>query len=658
MARSTGKKSTLESLPQEPDKDQSLLDECQQHEADSFKWLQPMRDTWDEKESMLLVKLEDSISKTKKSKVYDPVLSTAVIERGARVMSQPASGKAFAVSKNDVGKNMLMNLLLDHYGKNANEEYSFLLKQRFLDIYSNVYGSFFGLVPWRVNLLNGYVGPELLPINMRDVRPQPYKRSPDKSDWFGVRSMTSIEWLKSQDPGVWMNVDNLAAELKATKSSGDTTANQDVNKTSYTERERYPNYVGGDTAFPQVEMFTEYRSGVWITWTPRQIDNDKSRPWILRKVVNPYPYGMLPIVVKHGFPLLDSMIGLGEFERGKTLQFAINSLINLYLDGVKYSIFPPLHINLNEVVPSSIKWESGGKMYMNHPNQDVQVMNMRSGEWLNTFQSTYGFLISAIQNLSGSSQVAQMSGASELAQGKTPEAIKSLGFKESARDEWDRFMMEETIQQIYDRWVPLLTHNLDVPQTVRVFGPEIADIQTMYPKENILEVFQSKSRGNVKVSKKQLNDGKEPTRYDFEIVTGSTMKSTNMDEGAAASDIIRDIVAAPILLEKIRSEGKDIVVSELYKRKMIGGGLKDWDKILVDLTPAGTGAAGTPAGAGAVPNGAAPQPGQEMAGQPAQPAAPVAPAGGAPQFKDQEIQQAAMQIMGGVSGIPQGGAPA
>ena len=40
------------------------------------------------------------------------------------------------------------------------------------------------------------------------------------------------------------------------------------------------------------------------------------------------------------------------FERGKSLQFALNSLWNLYLDGVKMSIFPPIQMVADDVVPS------------------------------------------------------------------------------------------------------------------------------------------------------------------------------------------------------------------------------------------------------------------------------------------------------------------
>lgn len=579
----TNKDDKPEKLPVNEKDQESLLQDCQEAEESSYRWLSTMRGTWDDKESMLLgTKPEDKLSKKTNAKVFVPALSTMIIERSSRVMAQPPVGRAFAVSKDDVGKNLLMNLLLNYFPNHATEEGSFVLKLRQLNVYSHVFGSFFGLVPWRVNKLKGYIGPEFLPIGMRDVRPQPGRRTVDKMDRFGVRSVVSLNWLKNQDKTVWMNIDKIETEMKAAKDGGESARSNDKDTKSYVERERFPSPVG-DGGFPDIEIFTDYQYDKWVTWAPRFKDIDSSHPHILRVVKNPYPKGYLPIVAKHAFPLIDSPIGLGDFERGKTLQFATNSLVNLYLDGVKYAIFPPLHINLDEVDPSSILWGAGNKWYMQKPNQSVQPMNMNSTQWLSTFQETYGFLSSAIQNLSGSTNVAQTQGV-EPGLGRTPEAVKQYGLSQSARDEWDRFMMEDTIQQIYNRWIALITTKLDVPMTMRIFGSEVKDLQKTYPEEDILEMFESGTRGNVKIDKNLLNDEAdgEPTQYDFELESGSTVAKNNMDEGEAASQVIKDFIDAPELLKYIQQRGKDIDFAELYKRRLIGSSVKDWDKILID----------------------------------------------------------------------------
>ena len=635
MAKKTTKPRTLQMGAKE---EGALLEECQKHERDSYNWLATKRDTWDDKESMLICKLGDQLSGTAKSQVFDPILSTLCMDRAARVMARPPTGKAYAVSKNDLGKNMLMNLLLKYFRENAEEQYSHLLKLRLLDFNSAVYGSAFGIVPWRVNKDTGYIGPELLLLPMRSVRPQPGKKSIDESEWFGVKTSASLTWLLKEQkdhPGIWKNVEKLAAEIKEKKAGGDKPEER-----SYIEEEWYPSLIG-DAVFPAVDIVTEYRRDRWITWTPRQIDNKKSRPWVLRIVENPYPEKKLPIVVKHAFPLLDSLIGLGEFERGQTLQFAVNSLINLYLDGVKYSIFPPLHVDPASVIMSSLKWGAGEMWFMNNPNRDVQPMSL-SPQGLQTFQSTYSFMMTAIHNLMGSTQVTKMEGT-EPSIGKTPEAIKYMTYRESARDDWDRFMMEDTVDQIYTRWITLITHNLKADQTIRIYGPEIEEIQKLYPDEDIMEVFESGKRANLRINKEFFTERGEPVKFDYELIPRSSMRASTEDEAEFLSQILMVFLKAPRLIEEVRARGKDIDFAELVKRLLIASPVKDWEKIIVEpeqqfgaggmvTTPTVT----TPTG------GASPVTGG------ASPGVPTA----ASQFQDQEIAAVAQQIFGGIGGIP------
>lgn len=666
---------------------EGLVDDCIQHQKDSETWLATVRDTWDDKESMLIGIVEDGLSKKSKNKVFDGRLSTIVFERAARVMAQNPKGKAYAVDKDDVGKNMIMNLLLEHSRKNANEQYSHLIKLRLLDLYSLVYGTMFALVPWRVNLKNGYIGPELLLLPIRDCFPQPGQHNLEQADWFTVRTVSSADWLKQQDPKTW-NMDNinaLCAELKEAKDNGDDRGSpQDQNKTSYVERTYFPS-TPKDVVFPRVELFTEYRSDMWITWAANKTNKETSKAYILRVVKNPYPEKMLPIVAKHAFPLIDSPIGLGEFERGKSLQFALNSLINLYLDGVKYSIFPPLAINADNVVPSSIKWGAGERWFMNQPNVDVQPVNL-SPKGMDTFNSTYGFMLSALYNQSGTSEVSQSENV-DSSLGKTPQALRLQAGRESARDEWDRFMMEETIKEIYRRWIALYANNLEAPVALRLFKEQIGEIKKLYPDE--FEEFNSGERGQIKATKKMLGNGS--VSFDYDLESGSTMKPNLEGDQNNLTTILKAVVENPSIVQALAQRGKTVDIGELFKRWIVAGGTKDWEKVIIDI-PKEQLAGVTPntipgqpevtpeeAAAGAAPNqlppevqqmlaeasaaGGAPAPGQAPMPEaappmpmqddvvPVQQAAPMpqAPAGN---LKDPEIAALAAQLLGGTAGIP------
>ena len=554
-------------------KDQeTLLEEVQAHLEDSNGYLETRREDFDTFEAMLIVQLTDSLSSQTSNKIFDPRLSTIVYERASRVMAQNPKGKAYANSKDDLGKNVLMNLLLKYFYKNANEQDSMLVKLRLLDVYSLVYGTMFGLVPWRVNQ-GGYIGPELNVLPIRDCFPQPSKRNVSDMDWFTVRNVVSIDWLKKQSKDVWLNIDVLEKDLKARKDEGDGKGQDNDGTKSFVEKHFYPSTYG-DLAFPQVEIYTEYRKDKWITWTPQRVNAKTSKPYILRMTEDPYVNDMLPIVAKHAFPLIDSPIGLGEFARGASLQMGINSLWNLYMEGVKYSIFPPLHINPDNVVPTSIKWNQGEFWFMNNPNQDVQPMNMNP-QGINTFQSTFGTLVAALETQAGTTSIRE-SAKSSSSLGKTPEAIRFISDKESARDEWDRVMMEQTIDQIYSRWVPLTVKKLEKKVKMRLFKEEVEDIQKTYP--DVLELYESKTRGEVGVSKSDIND-----TYDFVLEVGSTTKVDIEEEQNNLTVILKAVLENPSIIEALRSKGQDIDLAELFKEWLVAGKNKNWDKIIIPL---------------------------------------------------------------------------
>jgi len=126
----------------------------------SYDYLSTKRAQWDTWEQLFHGELRSAITNKTKSQVFDPKLATLLIERSYRVMAQLHTGKVKAISKNDPGASALMNLTLDKYIiPNANSQFDFLTKLRMVDLYSNIYGKFYGMVDWTVNGKNGYIGP-------------------------------------------------------------------------------------------------------------------------------------------------------------------------------------------------------------------------------------------------------------------------------------------------------------------------------------------------------------------------------------------------------------------------------------------------------------------------------------------------------------------
>ncbi len=602
--------------------------------------VEPQLEGWDEKESMLLGKNEDAVSSTTKSQVYDPRLSTIVFERCARVMAQNPSGKATAMSKDDKGKNLFMNLILDKWIlPNANSQYDSLIKNRLWDMYSNVYGVFFKLID-RVNTEN-YQGPDSYLLPIRSVRPQPNRFSLGDSDWIGVETFVTREWLKDRDKDTWKNIDTVLRFMKEGKVTD--RGVKDAQERSYIEQERQPN-VRNDPNSGKVRLYTEYRRDRWVTIFP-----DFDERLIGRDIENPHGDEKLPVVAKYSFPLIDSIYGLGEFERGKSLQFAINSLINLYLDGVAMSIFPPLIINPDSVVPSTIIDEPAARWLLSKSDPNAISQPPRNPGGIQTFQSTYNFMTAALMNLAGTTDTSTSS-STDPTQGKTPQALKMIASRENSRDAWDRFMMEKALEEEMTKYVNLTANGTDKPIELTLFKAELDEIQKSYP--DVVEMYSSGERGNVTIDPKEFQN----VKYNYTITSGSTYKADQDKELQNIQELLNfTLQNYQVLQPAFQQKGKSNDITELYTRTLITSGTQDWDKIVVDMPQQGAqqgmeqgmGQGMQPQMNGQMPQGmqqGAPQGNVDVYNQPVSPQLENPQT---PEFVDPDIQQLAQKMFTG-----------
>lgn len=539
----------------------------------AFDSLKNVRVTWDDKESMLMGTNRAALTGTTKSQVNDNRLSTIVIERAARVMAQLPTGKVQALTMKDTGKNALMNLIVSRYiYPNARAQFDLLTKFRMWDVYSDVYGSMPMLVDYRID--DDYIGPDCYLTPIRGFGPQPGRISTSDSDYAFIDTWVSVGWLKKRNKSFWKNLDYIIREAaRGGKAKNDL----DYQRRTLNERNLYPNVDGGKGNTAMVRLTTRYERDRWVTCAP---DYDFK---VVRDIENPQHNNRIPIVMKHCFPLLDSIIGLGEFERGKTIQFAMNSLINLYLDGVKMSIFPPIMVDANGVVPSSIRFNPGQKWLVTKPNaiQSFQV----SPQGLNTFQSTYSFLISSLLNMAGTTDTS-VTAQADPGMGKTPDAIKMLSARESARDNWDRYMMEKAIEETMDIMVDMVASKQEKPIEFNLFEDEIKQIKRESPDVlEMLNVYQSGKFGKAKITQKYIGD----TKYKYFIDSGTSMKQDDDKMNQTAHMLLRTVLQSPVILSamKASSTPRTIDIGELMEVIVNTSGLPNANKIIVDLSGAG-----------------------------------------------------------------------
>ncbi|MGE5445186.1 MAG: hypothetical protein ACM3SR_11400 [Ignavibacteriales bacterium] len=544
----------------------------------AWDYYSTIRETFEEKEKIVYCKPGDSLSKNStKSQVNDPRLLTMSMERSFRVMSQLASGKVQALSKKDVGKSQFMDLILHKYIEpNASNQYDLLTKLRLVDFYSLVYGSFGVLVDYVIR--DDYVGPDFSMIPIRDLIPQPGRISIEDCDYVFVKSKVTRAWLAKRDKKTWKNIDEILeaskGEKKASKSSG-------TDEKSYGEQNFGDEYAETGSKYAGINLVTRYERDRWITFAP-------DYNLILRDIENPQKNGKIPVVVKHAFPLIDRFHGLGEFEKGMSLQYATNSLINLYLDGVKFSLFPPLLIDLPNVVQSTIKMEAAAKWVVK--SKDAVSQLQVSPQGINTFQSTYQFLIAALMNQAGTSDTT-VSSQTDPGLGKTPQALAMLNQRQNSRDVFDRFQMEKFVEKVYDLFMDLVATKQETPIKITLFEQELQQIGDM--NADVLDMFESGKAGEIIIKPSDIKD----TKYKFFIDAGSTYKQDEAQEQLSLSEGMQLLLKIPGAAEQVMQTGtiqlgeKVVDFGEMYKKWLISRGIQDWEKIIKDakdITEGGT----------------------------------------------------------------------
>lgn len=535
-------------------------------------YLEQKRANWSVYEKLFHNQLADQISGNTANQVFDPKLPSLILEREARVMAQMATGKVKAISKNDEGASQLMNLTLDKYViPNANAQFDQLTKYRMVDRYSNIYGNYFVMVDWDVRG-NGYEGPDMWLLPIRDVFPQVGAISLDDSDYIIVRSwrpMSFFENLKKQDG--YKNVSQIIEKLKGKSGS-----KQGSDHKSEREKKEYPDSdpAKGKGYF---EILSMYEKDRWV-------DYCKDAHMEFRDIANPQDNDELPIVNKYSIPLIDDFMAMGDMERGYPMQNLIDSIWNLYLNAVKISIFPPTLINKDNVADAnSIKFSAAAKWLMrNSPGSagtsGAQTLNL-TPQGTSTFNNVYQVATASLLNMFGTTQTSTTQ-QTDPGFGKTPQALQMQNARENAKDNVDRFYMEQFITKVNKKYVNLISKKKTGNIQFRMFEKEMEQIGQDHPE--VLEMYDQKS-GKLTINKKKMGN----LIYDYEIVSGSTYA---IDQKQQQQNLIGLFTALTnpavyqLIQGELQKEKKTLNVGEMITRIFSNSGIQDWDKIIVDRT--------------------------------------------------------------------------
>lgn len=532
----------------------------------SDNYLSSKRPLWDEFENIFLGKLADQLSSSAKSRVFDHKISTMILESEARVMAQVGVGKVKGISKNDPGGAALMNLTLDKYiVPNANAQFPLLVKHRMMHRKSKIYGNAFALIDWDVKR-NGYVGPDMWLLAIRDVFPQVGAVSLDDSDHIIVRTFRPISFFESLKPQQgFKNINKIIEQLKS--KTGDKSDRSSEQK-SKRENDEFPDQTAAKgSGYHQVLMMFERDR--WVYSVPA-VDYE-----ILKDSKNPNEDGELPVVNKYGIPLDDDFMALGDSERGKSMQYAINSSWNLALDGAKLSLFPPVVINQDAVVKSTIKRQAGANWLVRGNVDNVARALQLSPQGVQTHQAVYNLANAALLNMFGTTDTT-VSQNVDNSFGKTPEALKQQAARENARDAWDKFYVDLYISQVNKKFINMMSRKQSSAIQIRMFEDEITKLASQYP--DIAEMYDEKT-GKLKINKSKTGS----VLYDYEIVSGSSFavdQQKQLDNLQATFAWLSNPQIGPYVEQRLGQEGTTLNFTKLLTG-IVSKNIDNWDEIVV-----------------------------------------------------------------------------
>ena len=507
--------------------------------------------SWDDRENMFNGRYKNAKEDTK-SVLSTGELTTLAIDGSCRVMAQMPTGRFYNFN-GKVGSNMLANLLYEHYiVPNAVTGGPLLMKFRMANLYSRVLPAIPMFVEWKVT--DRYIGPDPVIIHPRRFRPQPGKTAIEDMDYCFIDTEVSREWLEKQDNTVWQNVDKVLAAADGKEDEGSGTPEADrapdqrsKTKTGITLRHRFKS--NGDW-----HCFDPISGKVMI----KELDY----------------YSEIPIALKVQYPRLDSVWAINDFDRGEKTQKSIDTLIRQYLDGVAASIDPPVTMDPDQVVISSIVRQPKAKWFVKNGNMNAIKMENISPQGLNTFQSTYQILKGNLLSMSASSDTS-VAASVDPGMGKTPEALKQQGSRQGARDAWDTFMQEQFIERVNTIMLNMIAKKGVQPFAFNLVGNSIKKIIQEYPGENYAELLGADYQsGKLSVSNEAIKG-----QYRYMVDPGSILAKD--DTGQKLLNYVKIYNEYPEIKNDFAASKQKFNQGEAFKRAMIDDGIKDSEKIIV-----------------------------------------------------------------------------
>lgn len=385
------------------------------------------------------------------SKVVDPRIRTALIEKKARLLNQKLRGRLVPRPNSDnsnVLKARINNAILDFQWDNAIDAGTMLTKWGQMDQDTRMYASDFGLVKWRHEEdKDGNVefdGNEFYPLDVRDCGLDPTSDHVRNAKWFQVREWAKVEDMEEvSDLPDGTKIYPGLAKLKAVLALNSNDRRDSAYPNRILQVKGLIDRVGQDRSFPVVEIVTEYRRDRWITFSPKY-------KVILRDIPNPYKHGRIPVVQLRYYKVTGDPIGESEVEPVLPLWRAIQAILNGYLDNMNVHNRPPLKILDGKVRIETIVFGPEAQWLVDQVDAVTEFQGSNSA--MQYFQTAYSSAVAAFNEAMGETSQG-VSSIDPFNPKKTATEIKDTAKQQNTRDQDNQTQLSEALEDMMSMWL-------------------------------------------------------------------------------------------------------------------------------------------------------------------------------------------------------------
>lgn len=364
-----------------------------------------------------------------RSRVRDPRVRTALIEKNGRLLNAKLQGRLVPREGGDNVKAKINNSILDYQWDNADNGGSMIEKVALSDLATRIYGAAFVYVYWDKDKNCN----DIKIIDPRDIFFDFSANHTKNCRWIQIREYTTVETLRERG----FNVPELKDVQSTNVRSNDY---ESVIKQSRDLQDK----TGDDLSNPTVEVITEWTKETETVFLP-------DYGVILKKRANPYDHKRIPVAMLRYYPLGDDIYGESEVEPVISLQRAINAVVCGYIDQMNLVIQPPFKAVQGQYRAETIEFAPGALWNVNS-QQALEVVQMGS-EAISAFNNTYPMLVNAFNTAMGYQSLGVSNTVGRGFDAKTATEVRNLAQQQNSRDQYNQLYLSEFLKDIMMMWV-------------------------------------------------------------------------------------------------------------------------------------------------------------------------------------------------------------